>query len=94
MRSNLVKEDLDDLMNCFVLFSENCKDPGIPERGGKIGSSFDHGKTLSFSCNVGYTLVGAQTIECREGIWSAQLPLCKGKFPLTSNLKDEVFFLH
>ena len=25
MRINLV--DLDDLMNCFVLFSENCKDP-------------------------------------------------------------------
>ncbi|CAH3021429.1 unnamed protein product, partial [Porites evermanni] len=55
----------------------NCKDPGIPEQGGRKGSSFAHGKTLSFSCNVGYTLVGAQTIECREGIWSAQLPLCK-----------------
>ena len=81
-------------MNCFVLFSANCKDPGIPEQGGRKGSSFAHGKTLSFSCNVGYTLAGAQTIECREGIWSAQLPLCKRKFSLTSNLKDEFFFLH
>ena len=81
-------------MNCFVLFSANCKDPGIPEQGGRKGSSFAHGKTLSFSCYVGYTLVGAQTIECREGIWSAQLPLCKSKFSLTSNLKDEFFFLH
>ena len=81
-------------MNCFVLFSANCKDPSIPEQGGRKGSSFAHGKTLSFSCNVGYTLVGAQTIECREGIWSAQLPLCKSKFSLTSNVKDEFFFLH
>ncbi|XP_073244344.1 sushi, von Willebrand factor type A, EGF and pentraxin domain-containing protein 1-like isoform X3 [Porites lutea] len=59
------------------LCKTSCKDPGIPEHGGRKGSSFDHGKTLSFSCNIGYTLVGAQTIECREGIWSAQLPLCK-----------------
>ncbi|CAH3175599.1 unnamed protein product [Porites lobata] len=55
----------------------NCKDPGIPKHGERKGNSFDHGKTLSFSCNVGYTLVGDKIIECREGIWGAQLPLCK-----------------
>ena len=66
-------------MNCFVLFSANCKDPGIPKHGERKGNSFDHGKTLNFSCNVGYTLVGDKIIECREGIWSAQSPLCKSK---------------
>ena len=66
-------------MNCFVLFSANCKDPGIPKHGERKGNSFDHGKTLNFSCNVGYTLVGDKIIDCREGIWSAQSPLCKSK---------------
>ena len=66
-------------MNCFVFLSANCKDPGFPKQGERKGNSFDHGKTLNFTCNVGYTLVGDKIIKCREGIWSAQLPLCKSK---------------
>ena len=63
----------------FVLLLALCKDPGIPQHGARQGNNFEDGKTVSFTCNAGYTLVGSKTIECRKGAWSSTLPRCKSK---------------
>ena len=61
------------------LFLALCKDPGIPQHGARKGDNFEDGKTVKFTCNNRYSLVGSSTIECRGGIWSSALPQCKRK---------------
>ena len=60
----------------FLLAS--CPDPGVPQNGQRIGTSFGDGKHLQFSCSSGYWLVGSQLIVCNEGKWSSDIPTCKG----------------
>ncbi|XP_020615775.1 C4b-binding protein beta chain-like [Orbicella faveolata] len=57
----------------------NCKDPGIPRNGARTGDNFEHGQTVSFACNNGYTLIGSKSMVCRKGVWSSSLPQCKSK---------------
>ena len=60
-------------------FTENCKDPGQPENGGRIGDKFGHGSVVIFSCkNPSYFLVGASRITCKKGKWSDKTPSCEG----------------
>ncbi|XP_068692878.1 complement C1r subcomponent-like [Montipora foliosa] len=54
-----------------------CLDPGVPSNGRRLGSSFDHEKTVTFQCNLKYSLVGNETIHCQDGVWSGHLPQCK-----------------
>ena len=61
-------------------FSEwrQCGDPGTPNNGYRIGSSFHAGNLISYLCNDGYTLVGPVTILCQwNGRWTQNKPLCK-----------------
>jgi len=61
------------------LFLANCKDPGTPRNGARTGDNFEHGQTVSFTCNNGYTLIGRKSMDCRKGVWSSSLPQCKSK---------------
>ncbi|XP_070552318.1 sushi, von Willebrand factor type A, EGF and pentraxin domain-containing protein 1-like [Ptychodera flava] len=54
----------------------DCTDPGTPLNGQQSGS-YQHGDTLTFSCNVGYTLDGADSTLCGDGSWSNASPLCR-----------------
>ena len=39
-----------------------------------------HGKTVRYSCNLGYTLEGEAELTCVDGRWNTDdLPTCKGK---------------
>ncbi|WAQ98667.1 CFC-like protein, partial [Mya arenaria] len=53
-----------------------CETPS-PHFGGTFNVSVD-GMTVAFSCNAGYTLVGAQTVTCDQngGGWASTLPNC------------------
>ena len=31
-----------------------------------------------FRCDPGFTLSGASQVKCRDGFWSAKIPLCIG----------------
>ena len=55
-----------------------CADPGSPSNGKRDGSDFGHDKTVTFQCNNNYSFVGDETISCNDGVWSANLPQCKG----------------
>ncbi|XP_044179768.1 sushi, von Willebrand factor type A, EGF and pentraxin domain-containing protein 1-like isoform X6 [Acropora millepora] len=54
-----------------------CADPGLPSNGKRDGSDFGHEKTVTFQCNDKYSLVGDESMNCNDGVWSAELPQCK-----------------
>ena len=56
-----------------------CADPGLPSNGKRDSSDFGHERTVIFQCNDNYTLVGNERMSCNDGVWSTELPQCKGK---------------
>ncbi|CAH3145902.1 unnamed protein product, partial [Porites lobata] len=56
----------------------NCRSPGDINHGLKIGDNYKHGKTVRYSCNLGYTLEGEAEVTCEEGTWNTDTPKCKG----------------
>ena len=77
-RSYLILFDL-LLFNTVV-----CPDPGEPSKGKRLNENFQEGKTVRFKCNRDHDLVGNDTIQCKGGIWSGDVPKCKGD----SNLRQ------
>ena len=86
-------------IRCFLffpiqLFFENnphtapCPDPGLPSNGKRDGSDFGHDKTVTFQCNDNFSLVGNDAMSCNDGVWSANLPQCKGN---TQSKNSELF---
>ena len=70
---------LDTNMVLNVSYLANCKDPGLPLNGARTGNGFQHGRSVTFTCNNGYTLIGGRSMDCRNGVWSSSLPQCKSK---------------
>lgn len=55
-----------------------CGDPGTPENGAKEGHLYFYPNKVTFTCYDGYTLQGAQEIQCdRNGVWTAPPPSCE-----------------
>lgn len=59
-----------------------CPDPGIPERGKRLGSDFRLGSSVQFTCNEGYDLQGSKRITCMKvsdmfAAWSDHRPVCR-----------------
>ncbi|KAI2657514.1 CUB and sushi domain-containing protein 1 [Labeo rohita] len=59
-----------------------CPDPGIPENGKRIGSSFQVGASIQFSCDDSYVLQGSKSITCQRvtetlAAWSDHRPICR-----------------
>ena len=55
-----------------------CPDPGEPSKGRRLDENFQEGKTVRFKCNRDHDLVGNDKILCKGGIWSGDVPKCKG----------------
>ncbi|XP_073237757.1 sushi, von Willebrand factor type A, EGF and pentraxin domain-containing protein 1-like [Porites lutea] len=55
----------------------NCRSPGVLNHGLKIGNNYTHGKTVRYSCNLGYTLEGEAELSCVDGRWNTATPKCK-----------------
>ena len=66
-----------------------CPDPGLPSNGKRDGSDFGHDKTVTFQCNDKYSLVGNESMSCNDGVWSTDLPQCKGKSPSKNSMVFE-----
>ena len=53
-----------------------CKKLGRPKNGSTKQSGVEHGDVIAFSCNAGYTLKGANALQCVNGSWDAPPPTC------------------
>ncbi|XP_014447440.1 complement receptor type 2 isoform X2 [Tupaia chinensis] len=54
--------------------------PKIPngQNEGGHGVRFDPGTSIKYTCNLGYVLVGGESIRCTsEGVWTPTAPQCK-----------------
>ncbi|KAM7324291.1 hypothetical protein ACRRTK_016596 [Alexandromys fortis] len=61
-----------------------CPDPGIPEKGKRLGSDFRLGSSVQFTCNEGYDLQGSKRITCMKvsdmfAAWSDHRPVCRAE---------------
>ena len=62
-----------------IFFTGNCKDPGQPQNGLRLGADFGYGSVVTFRCDSpSYVLIGASEITCSEGKWSGKTPSCGG----------------
>ena len=60
-----------------------CTDPGVPTNGQRSGEMFSHNSVVSYSCNTGYTLIGANSLTClQNNSWNSTQPSCT---PVTCN---------
>lgn len=59
--------------------SSSCVTPSVTN--GQVESNIDNGNTFlgRVKCDSGYELFGEKIIKCRNGVWSADLPLCTSK---------------
>ena len=56
----------------------DCGDLDDPENGLVVLTDIIHRSTATYSCSVGYVLVGEQTRTCQaDGNWSGTAPFCK-----------------
>ena len=57
----------------------NCDDPGTPANGQRSLSSTTYNSIVTYTCDVGYTLQGANSRTCQsDGQWSGSVPQCTG----------------
>ena len=54
----------------------DCGDPGSPDNGEAIGTSYTYNSIVMYSCDDGYVLNGSSSLICLTGEWNASLPNC------------------
>ncbi|CAG5854549.1 unnamed protein product [Menidia menidia] len=64
------------------LAGDVCPDPGVPENGKRMGSAFQIGSSVQFSCDDSYVLHGSKSITCQRvtdtlAAWSDHRPICR-----------------
>uniref|UniRef100_A0A8C5AG62 CUB and Sushi multiple domains 1 n=1 Tax=Gadus morhua TaxID=8049 RepID=A0A8C5AG62_GADMO len=64
------------------LAGDVCPDPGLPEYGKRMGSNFQVGSSVQFSCDDSYVLQGSKSITCQRvtdtlAAWSDHRPICR-----------------
>ena len=65
----------------------DCGNPGNPPNGIKTGSNYFFPNLVSYSCNVGFRLVGPAVRRCQNnGLWSGSPATCQRKNALRIHL--------
>ncbi|XP_077451119.1 CUB and sushi domain-containing protein 1-like isoform X2 [Stigmatopora argus] len=64
------------------LAGDVCPDPGVPENGKRMGSAFQVGSSVQFTCDDSYVLQGSKSITCQRvtdtlAAWSDHRPICR-----------------
>ncbi|XP_036613078.1 C4b-binding protein beta chain [Trichosurus vulpecula] len=54
-----------------------CESPKRPKHGHFKARDFNSGSNITFRCDVGYQLIGAQSLQCMDGEWSDEIPICE-----------------
>ena len=63
----------------FSFLAITCREPDAPQYGRRTGNVFTAGSSVSFSCDVGYKIVGTSRLVCQNnGQWDNRVPRCIG----------------
>ena len=65
----------------FLIFSSDnsCGYPGGVDNGEVVGDDYDFGKSVTYTCNAGYRLIGTTKRTCQtSGSWDGSKPTCQG----------------
>lgn len=64
-----------DTSVCTVI--PQCDDPGVSSDGYRLGECCSRGSILQYGCNLGFTLIGNETLVCMGETWNNLRPLCQ-----------------
>ena len=58
--------------------AKDCGDSGLPDNGQvTLSSGTTLGSVATFSCNIGYDIIGETMRECgTDGVWTNSVPTC------------------
>ena len=67
---------------CYVRHTDiDCGDPGTPTNSQRSLSSTTYNSVVTYTCDVGYTLLGSNSRTCQsDGQWSGSVPQCNREF--------------
>ena len=72
---------------CYIFKGKDCGQLQPPQNGSVTGDGHLYGDSIKFACNAGYELYGSDSALClTNGNWSAQVPQCQRKWPITYNI--------
>lgn len=78
-------------VHCEIKTAPSCPTPEAPLHGGVIGTEFEVGKTVTYSCDPGFALVGQSSRTCTsEETWSGHVPVCERSCPMPNLPKNLV----
>ena len=64
----------------LIFLATDCGDPGTPTNGQHSHSSTTYNSVVTYTCDVGYTLLGLSIRKCLyTGRWTGSVPQCIGK---------------
>ena len=67
----------------FDHLAVDCGDPGIPTSGQRTLSSTTYNSVVTYTCDEGYTLQGANSRTCQNNEqWSGSVPQCNREFAI------------
>ena len=70
-----------NLLRTLSLEPTMCLDLTAPNNGQVVVNGMTPGDTAMYSCDMGFELVGADTVTCGDdGMWSAGRPVCRREF--------------
>ena len=55
-----------------------CPSPPRLVHGSHDGNDFSNGRNVTYSCDPSYVLEGSDVMECLDGKWLGQIPVCRG----------------
>lgn len=94
LRCNHFKQTTAIAIEIDLILGNSCGYPGEPKHGGITGKDYSFGKTVFYSCDNGFRLIGDRERKCMlSGRWTGAVPVCQGYYNLFSFIFSFVYIL-